>query len=152
MGQGRLWALFRLEAKPNDGPPVVVLQTVVRGCWPHICEEARRFQSHHQCTTDPRGELHRVDIITELSVNLSVRPSSQWTIGSFKAYLCGIGRLAQLVRVPALQAGCHWFESSTAHFSASPCSLSRCHTGFFAFATGCDFLRPLAGNRFGYRR
>ena len=26
-----------------------------------------------------------------------------------------IGRLAQLARAPALQAGGHWFESSTAH-------------------------------------
>ena len=26
-----------------------------------------------------------------------------------------IGRLAQLVRAPALQAGGHWFESSIAH-------------------------------------
>ena len=28
---------------------------------------------------------------------------------------CILGRLTQLVRVPALQAGCHWFESGIAH-------------------------------------
>ena len=31
---------------------------------------------------------------------------------NIKAYT---GRLAQLVRAPALQAGGHWFESSNAH-------------------------------------
>ncbi len=30
-----------------------------------------------------------------------------------------VGRLAQLARAPALQAGGHWFESSTAHHNTT---------------------------------
>ena len=35
------------------------------------------------------------------------------------------GRLAQLVRAPALHAGGHWFESSTAHFLRPWCTVVR---------------------------
>lgn len=42
------------------------------------------------------------------------------------------GRLAQLVRAPARQAGGHWFEPSNAHIR-SPCSISVCCKDFGLF-------------------
>ena len=40
----------------------------------------------------------------------------------FNSYflLLNLGRLAQLVRAPALHAGGHWFESSIAHHFITP--------------------------------
>lgn len=52
-------------------------------------------------------------------------PAEAEVVGSNPAKRAILGRLAQLVRAPALHAGGHWFESITAHHSDN----LRCRTG-----------------------
>ena len=49
---------------------------------------------------------------------LGAQPLKLWPF--FDSNSVRYGRLAQLVRAPALHAGGHWFESSIAHFMGEP--------------------------------